>query len=211
MCRVRDILVSEQRSCLTLAVVHDPETTEFVPDLSHPMRQFWRFPWERGETTPAGRAWRAAGHGPDRMTERPFIGIGLNDDDEGEVEVILAHRPPITPLTYSAVPIAGQPVVISTQAESERIRIQSVLAQHGCADFRLKCRPGGCPDDIVSLARYKADVATQIGCTHFIESHSRQAVFIAAFAPHLLVSWWSREMRTGYMVGVAAKRHASSV
>ena len=49
-----------------------------MPDLSHPMRALWRFPWERGEATPAGRALRATGAGPDRATELPFYGLDLD-------------------------------------------------------------------------------------------------------------------------------------
>ncbi len=45
---VRAALLREGRECLTLAVVHDPEVTQYVPDLSHAMRTLWRFPWERG-------------------------------------------------------------------------------------------------------------------------------------------------------------------
>ena len=36
------------------------------------------FPWERGEATPAGRALRATGAGPDRSTELPFYGLDLD-------------------------------------------------------------------------------------------------------------------------------------
>ena len=75
---VRAALLGEGRECLTLAVVHDPEVTRYVPDLSHAMRALWRFPWERGEATPAGRALRAAGGGPDRATELPFYGLDLD-------------------------------------------------------------------------------------------------------------------------------------
>src|SRR4051812_19519640 len=62
---VREKLLREGRDCLTLAVVHDPEVTRYVPDLSHAMGALWRFPWERGEATPTGRALRATGAGPD--------------------------------------------------------------------------------------------------------------------------------------------------
>ena len=72
---VRQALARPDRECLTLAIVHDPDTAQHVPDLSHPMRDLWRFPWERGEATPAGRALRATGAGPDRATESPFTGI----------------------------------------------------------------------------------------------------------------------------------------
>ena len=42
------------------------------------MRKLWRFPWERGEATPTGRALRATGAGPDRTTELPFYGLDLD-------------------------------------------------------------------------------------------------------------------------------------
>jgi hypoxanthine phosphoribosyltransferase len=37
MAAVRTALLREGRQCLTLAVVHDPEVTSYVPDLSHAM------------------------------------------------------------------------------------------------------------------------------------------------------------------------------
>src|SRR6185437_2830239 len=78
MAAVRAALLAEGRACLTLAVVHDPEVTSYVPDLSHAMRELWRFPWERGEATPAGRALRATGAGPERRTELPFYGLDMD-------------------------------------------------------------------------------------------------------------------------------------
>ena len=41
---VRAALLREGRECLTLAVVHDPEVTRYVPDLSHAMRDAVAFP-----------------------------------------------------------------------------------------------------------------------------------------------------------------------
>ncbi|HEX3347164.1 MAG TPA: phosphoribosyltransferase, partial [Acetobacteraceae bacterium] len=75
---VRNALVAEGFPCLTLTIVHDPETTAFVPDFSHPMRTLFRLPWERGESTPAARALRATGAPADRRTELPFIGLALD-------------------------------------------------------------------------------------------------------------------------------------
>ncbi len=83
---VRQVLLDEGRDCLTLAVVHDPETARHLPDLSHPMRALWRFPWERGEATPAGRARRAQGLGPDRSTEAPYTAVAW--------EVLASPSPP---------------------------------------------------------------------------------------------------------------------
>jgi hypoxanthine phosphoribosyltransferase len=42
MAAVREALLHEGRDCLTLAVVHDPDVTAYVPDLSHAMRSLWR-------------------------------------------------------------------------------------------------------------------------------------------------------------------------
>ena len=57
---------------LSLTIVHDPETTGYVPDLSHPMTEYFRLPWERGEATPAARARRTGGEPADRAFE-PFV------------------------------------------------------------------------------------------------------------------------------------------
>ena len=48
----RDWLLAQDFQVMTLTIVHDPETTALVPDLSHPMRALFRLPWERGEATP---------------------------------------------------------------------------------------------------------------------------------------------------------------
>ena len=74
----RNALRDRGYDVLTLTVTHDPETTAYVPDLSHPMRELFRFPWERGEATPAARALRATGAAADRATEAPFVGLDLD-------------------------------------------------------------------------------------------------------------------------------------
>ena len=190
---VRDMLVAEGRACLTLTVVHDPEHSDFTPDLSHPMRELWRFPWERGEATPAGRARRAAGHGPDRRTEQPYVGMefdGVLADGDDEVEPAL----PFFSDDHAAV-ITGRP-------ESERARTAAWLARHGHGGLALQCRPEGLSDPGL-VARYKAETATRIGCTHFIESEPQQAILIAALAPHLIVTWWSPKQGCPFTVGAA--------
>jgi hypoxanthine phosphoribosyltransferase len=57
--RARAKLRDAGRDCLTLVVVYDPDVARHVPDLSHPMRELFRLPWERGEATPTGRAAKA--------------------------------------------------------------------------------------------------------------------------------------------------------
>ena len=74
----RAVLLDQGFDCATLTIVHDPETTRYVPDFSHPMRDYFRFPWERGEATPAARALRQTGAPAHRSTELPFIGLDLD-------------------------------------------------------------------------------------------------------------------------------------
>src|SRR6185312_923654 len=78
MLAARAALLGEGLACATLTIAHDPETTRYVPDFSHPMRDLFRFPWERGEATPAARALRATGAPAHRATEAPFIGLDLD-------------------------------------------------------------------------------------------------------------------------------------
>lgn len=192
MASVRTALLAEGRECLTLAVVHDPDCTAYVPDLSHPMHELWRFPWERGEATPRGRDWRARGT-PERnlATEAPFVGVDL--------DVALARR------GLADLPLVApeRAVIVSRMLEHERTVAEAWLERWQLGDVSLECRPDTVADDPLSVARFKAAVATRWGCTHFIEGDAQQAIRIAAAAPHLIVTWWSAEEDAGYVVGAA--------
>ncbi len=189
---VRAALHTQHRKVLTLTVVHDPETTSYVPDLSHPMRELFRFPWERGEATPAARALRATGAGADRRTEAPFVGLDLDG-------LFLAAAPvPLPPFA------PDRAVLISTRPESQRARIADGLARRVPAAVPLEFSPVDLPPDPASLARYKAEAATRWGCTMFVETDPEQAIRIAALAPHLLVSWWSVAEARAWPIGAAA-------
>src|SRR4051812_14856514 len=78
MLTVESALRRQGYGCTTLTVVHDPETTGYIPDFSHPMTELFRFPWERGEATPASRRLRALGASADPSAERPFYGLDLD-------------------------------------------------------------------------------------------------------------------------------------
>ena len=214
MVTVREALLREGRECLTLAVVHDPEVTQYVPDLSHAMRALWRFPWERGEATPAGRARRATGAGPDRATELPFYGLDLDGVFLPDVpdavyraniaEAVLRRHglEPFPTLPFFAPERA---VVITGRPDSDRERTQAWLARWGHGALPLECRPDRIPHNPDSVARYKAETATRWGCTHFVESDAEQALRVAAHAPHLVVSWWSATDARAWLIGVAAQ------
>jgi hypoxanthine phosphoribosyltransferase len=210
----RAALLQEGHDCLTLAVVHDPEVTAYVPDLSHAMRALWRFPWERGEATPAGRALRATGARPDRTTELPFYGLDLDGVFLPDVPDEVYHRDiaeavlqrhglePFTSLPFFA---SERAVVITGRPEEDRGRTQTWLARWGHGELPLECRPPHVPHTPDSVARFKAETATRWGCTHFVESDAEQALRIAAHAPHLVVSWWSASDARAWLIGVAAQ------
>jgi Phosphoribosyl transferase domain len=194
----RAALRRQGQEVLTLTVVHDPETTIYVPDLSHPMRELFRFPWERGEATPAARALRATGASADRATEAPFIGLDLDG--------LLLTAPP-TPLPDFA---PDRAVLITTRPESERVRIAAGVARWLPGAPPLEFPPAALSTDPHSLARYKAEAATRWGCTMFVETDPEQAIRIAALAPHLLVSWWSHAEGRAWPIGAAESPQAAS-
>jgi len=195
MAAVRAALLAEGRACLTLAVVHDPEVTSYVPDLSHAMRELWRFPWERGEATPAGRALRATGAGPERGTELPFYGLDLDG----------VFLPDVPDAVYQAFFSSKRAVVITGRPECDRGLTMEWLARHGHGDLHLECRPDDMTHDRTLIAGYKAETATRWGCTHFVESEAEQALRIAAMAPHLIVSWWSPAEARAWLIGAVAQ------
>jgi len=214
MAAVRNTLVQQGFDCLTMAVVHDPDVTSYVPDLSHAMRDLWRFPWERGEATPTGRALRATGAGPDRTTELPFYGLDLDgvflpDVPDAIYRANIAdavlRRHELEPFPSLPFFSSERAVVITGRPEVDRERTQEWLRRWGHGELPLECRPADLPHTPDAVARYKAEAATRWGCTHFVESDAEQALRIAAHAPHLVVSWWSATDARAWLIGVAAQ------
>jgi hypoxanthine phosphoribosyltransferase len=212
---VRDAVLRAGYDCATLTIVHDPETTRYVPDFSHPMRELFRFPWERGEATPAARARRVRGTPAQRAFEKPFFGLDLDgvflpdiprSHYDADLDDALHRRHLLEP--FGALPpfAADRAVVITGRPESDRPVTAAWLARYGYDALPLVCRPADVPADIGSVSRYKAETASRWGCTHFVESEAEQAVRIAALAPHLIVSWWSAEETRAWMIGAAAAR-----
>lgn len=200
---------------LSLTIVHDPETTGYVPDLSHPMTEYFRLPWERGEATPAARARRTGGEPADRAFEAPFIGLDLDgiflpditrEDYAADLEAALARRAELTPFATLPHFSPDRAVVITGRPDIDEAPTRAWLARHGHGGLPLQMRPAATPTDLDSVARYKAEAATRWGCTHFVESEPEQAIRIAAHAPHLVVSWWSAEEARHWVVGAAAQR-----
>lgn len=192
--RTRTALTDAGLDCLTLVVVHDPDTVRHLPDLSHPMRALFRLPWERGEATPTGRAAKVTGSRNDLAAEAPFIAVGVDEPLLADLAAA-DHRPRVT--TDRAVLICGL-------AEAERTRIAPLLAAAPYRGLALECRPETTAADHAAIAQFKAETATRWGCTHFIESDAGQAIRIAAVAPHLIVTWWPAGADRGWVIGAAA-------
>jgi hypothetical protein len=177
------------------------------------MRALWRFPWERGEATPGGRALRATGAGPDRATEAPFHGLDLDGvflPDvpsavyDADLAAAVAQRHDTAPHVLLPWFDPARAVVITGRPEMDRALTEEWLARHGHGTLRVECRPDTMPHETTLIARYKAETATRLGCTHFVESDPAQTILIATHAPHLVVSWWSAAEARAFLVGAAS-------
>jgi hypoxanthine phosphoribosyltransferase len=212
MAGVRAALLASGYACATLTVLHDPETTSYIPDFSHPMAELFRFPWERGEATQAARAQRQAGRPNDLAIERPFFGLDLDGvflaeipraEYDADLAATLSRRHALEPFPVLPPFSPDRAVVITGRPECDRPLTEAWLARCGFRGLNLACRPDEVPPDPASVARYKAMTATRWGCTHFIESEPEQAIRIAAIARHLVVSWWSAAETRAWVIGAA--------
>lgn len=215
MAAIRARLIDDGHECATLTITHDPDTTRFIPDFSHPMRDLFRFPWERGEATPAARARRTRGQPAERAFEQPFFGLDLDGVFLPDVPraryaedlaAALAERAALAPHADLPPFARDRAVIITGRPESDRAETLAWLRRAGFADLALECRPASVSDHIGDVARYKAKTATRWGCTHFVESEAEQAVRIAALAPHLIVSWWSAADTRAWLIGAASRQ-----
>jgi hypothetical protein len=193
--QTRVSLTEAGHDCLTLVVVHDPDTVRHLPDLSHPMRALFRLPWERGEATPTGRAAKVSRIRNDLAAEAPFVALGFDGTLPKHIGTAQYQR---------GLP-ADRAVLICGLAEAERPRIAGLLAATPYRNLPLECRPETTGSEPSAIAQYKAATATRWGCTHFIECDPGQAIQIAALAAHLIVSWRPVGTERGWIVGAAAQ------
>ena len=193
--RAKSALCDERRQCMTLVVVHDPDTIRHMPDLSYPMRELFRLPWERGEATPTGRAAKLSDTNIDLAAEAPFIGVGL---DEAFLANLAAgiRIPPIR---------LDRAVLISGLPEQRRTGLSASLATTPYRNLPLELCHETTAEDKSAVARQKAEIATRWGCTHFVECDAEQAIEISGHAPHLIVTWWSAASGHGWIVGASAQ------
>ena len=193
--QTRTSLTDAGHECLTLVVVHDPDTVRHLPDLSHPMRALFRLPWERGEATPTGRAAKFSRTRNDLSAEAPFVALGF--DETLLADIAAGHDQRRLP--------SERAVLICSLAEAERARVAGLLANTPYRSLPLECRPETSASEQSAIARYKAVTATRWGCTHFIECDPGQAIQIAANAAHLIVTWWPAGSERGWIIGATAQ------
>ena len=219
LAKVRASLLAEPRQVLTLAVVHDPEVSAYSPDLSHPLTQLWRFPWERGEATPLARQRRQAGAPRLPGDEQSYFGVDLDGifladmpaaDYAADLQATLAARDAMNRFEVLPRFALDRATIITGRPESDRLRTQAWLNRHGFGHIPLEMRPADCPDHLAAVIRYKAGVATRLGCTHYIESQAQQAIGIAAQAAQLTVSWWNCQTDICFVVAATAQAVAAT-
>ena len=176
------------------------------------MRELFRFPWERGEATPAARALRETGAPAHRSIGAPFIGLDLDGvflpdvpraHYDADLADALRRRHALEPFAvlppFSAGPRGRDHRPPGDRSHADR-GVAGALRLPG---LKLECRPDGGRGDVASVASTRRRTATRWGCTHFVESEPEQAIRIAAIAPHLLVSWWSADETRAWMIGAA--------
>jgi len=201
--RAKSALRDEGRECMTLVVVHDPDTIRHMPDLSYPMRELFRLPWERGEATPTGRAAKLSDTNIDLAAEAPFVGVGLDETLLTAIATCVA-TPTGTSNRIPPFPL-DRAVLISALPAQRREEISASLAMTPYRHLPFELCQETIAGDKKAIARQKAEIATRWGCTHFIECDAEQAIGISGHAPHLIVTWWSVASREGWIVGAAGQ------
>ena len=121
-------------------MLYDPDTTRYIPNFSHPMRELFRFPWERGEATPAALARRLTGAPADRSTERrssdststacfsPDVPRAHYDADLAEA---LRRRHALEPFAVLPPFSPERAVMITGRPESDRAQTEAWLGALG--------------------------------------------------------------------------------
>lgn len=213
------MLAGQGFSIRTLTITHDPDVTAYVPDLSHPMRELFRFPWERGLYTPTAGPLMARGETVPLASEAPFIGLDLDGiflpdlpqtHYDADLREAIRRRHELEPFSRLPPFDPARAIVITGRPEMDRGLTRAWLGRWGHDGLPLECRPDGTPADPGSVAEYKARAAIRRGCTHFIESDPEQAIRIAALAPHIIVSWWRAEDARAWLIAATGTPHTSA-
>ena len=187
MFSVRSALIDRGFAVATMTIVHDPDTTRFVPDYSHPMRELFRFPWERGERRGRGLL-RATGAPADRRPPKSlssdwtWTACSCRTCRTPDYAADLA-KPCVAATRWTRFPSCPRfaperAVVITARPEMDRVPTEAWLARwatQGCAwcAARRKCRTTS--HRLPLQGRGGNALGLQI-----VESEAEQAIRIAA-------------------------------
>jgi hypoxanthine-guanine phosphoribosyltransferase len=165
-------------------------------------------PWERYRINPETGATSMVEGRPDHEYERTawdLDGVFLHDIDEQQyrsgLEEALALRDMYPLADFAPVP-SIQDIVVTGRPVCDRDRTQEWLRKHKI-NIPVVLRDDGVEYPTAeSVARWKGQRALELGCTHFVESDSAQALHIAALYPELRVIWWNQ----GYPMALQASK-----
>jgi len=155
-------------------------------------------PWEQHELNPAVLADRMQGiFRPDHSYHRTawdLDGVFCDDlpphDYDRDLAATLIARDGLSP--HAAAPQPGpHDVIITGRPTEDTDRTRDWLTRHGWHHpVHHRPRPD-VPDHPTHVARWKAETAVTLGCTHFVESDAHQALIIHRTRPALQVIWWN--------------------
>lgn len=151
------------------------------------------FPWNRFRLNGESIGDSKLDHEYER-TAWDLDGVFVDDMDPAlyhkdlETALVMRDDAPFAP--YAPHSKAGD-IIITSRPDCDRERTQRWLTRFGIT-LPLVMRPSDLAYPSHQFkARWKGQMAIQLGYTHFVESHAEQAVLLAAAYPELRVTWWN--------------------
>ncbi|WP_419877531.1 hypothetical protein [Brevibacillus centrosporus] len=197
----KKFLVDQEYKIATLVVCKD-HLSASTPDYHCFDNQDPNFrfllPWERYRINPETGATSMIEGRLDHDYERTawdLDGVFLHDIDEhhyqSDLEKALALRDQYPLAEFVPTP-SIQDMVVTGRPVCDRERTEKWLRKHNIhIPVVLRDDEDQKPSS-ESVARWKGRRALEIGCTHFVESDSAQALHIASLYPELRVIWWNQ-------------------
>jgi len=189
-----------------------PRKVDYAVEAHPAPAQEWIVPWERRIFSPQARALCATGnYVPQDDWHMSFYawdldGIFLRDlppeDYEADLARTLARRDALPAFEFVPKVDHRNAAIITARPSQDAERTQRWWERNFPAlpiQFRDERKYGNSAEDV---ARYKADTATNMGATHFVESDLHIATLIAVRAPMLHVQWFNQQ--TQGMVSISA-------
>lgn len=156
------------------------------------------FPWNRYRINGESRTDDLPDHEYEH-TAWDLDGVFLDDlkhdeRDNDDLAGMLARRDEM-PLGSYAPMVSPGDVIITSRPEIDRERTEKWLRKF-CIDIPVVLREeGDVAENPEFRANWKGKKALELGYTHFVESSSEQALYLAARYPELRVTWYNQGNR----------------